>query len=58
MINILNTFFQLFYFNNTIVNEPHRLDVPNCKSPCTLLNFEEVTKKYIPLDWEKECKNS
>ncbi|XP_077291034.1 prostatic acid phosphatase-like [Arctopsyche grandis] len=49
---------KLLFYNNTYMAEPHRLEMPTCKSPCMLSMFEEVSQKYIPVDWEKECGNS
>ncbi|XP_022121885.2 prostatic acid phosphatase isoform X1 [Pieris rapae] len=48
---------KLFYRNNTKIEVPMELSIPNCKEPCTYEKFVEHLGTLIPLDWEAECQN-
>jgi hypothetical protein len=48
---------KIFYRNDTQV-EPEELKVPDCGDPCTLSDFVEKAKDFIPIDYEKECQVS
>ncbi|KAG5348337.1 EHD1 protein, partial [Acromyrmex charruanus] len=44
------------YLNNTETDNAHRLEIPNCASPCLLQNLKQVLHEVIPDDWDAECK--
>ncbi|XP_012057220.1 PREDICTED: prostatic acid phosphatase [Atta cephalotes] len=44
------------YLNNTEMDNAHRLEIPNCASPCLLQNLKQVWHEVIPDDWDAECK--
>ncbi|XP_011688976.1 PREDICTED: lysosomal acid phosphatase [Wasmannia auropunctata] len=44
------------YYNNTKTENAHRLEIPNCASPCLLQNLKQVWHEVIPNDWDAECK--
>ncbi|XP_018341697.1 PREDICTED: EH domain-containing protein 3 [Trachymyrmex septentrionalis] len=46
------------YLNNTEMDNAHRLEIPNCTSPCLLQNLKQVWHEVIPDDWDAECKMS
>lgn len=48
-----NNMLQVSYRNPT--GEPFVLTVPGCKAACPLIEFENLTKKIIPVNWDNEC---
>jgi len=42
--------------NNTETDTAHRLEIPNCASPCLLENLKRAWHEVIPNDWDAECK--
>lgn len=48
---------KLFYYNNTVNNEPYVLKMDACEAPCYFEDFVKVLAPVIPEDWEKECQS-
>lgn len=50
-------FVSIKYWNDTYVNEQHKLTLPFCKSEqlCKLDQFLNYIERFIPIDWESEC---
>ncbi|XP_063242922.1 testicular acid phosphatase homolog [Bacillus rossius redtenbacheri] len=46
---------KLFYLNNTWLQRPRQLEVPNCGKPCSLDKFVDLMTPVLPDDWETEC---
>ena len=48
---------EILYLNNTETSDPVVLKMSNCKDPCTLKEFLDITRPVIPDNWDKECKD-
>ncbi|KAL7831280.1 hypothetical protein SRHO_G00307830 [Serrasalmus rhombeus] len=49
---------EMFYRNDSSVDEPYPLTLPGCAQRCPLRDFIRLTRSVIPVDWDKECQLS
>ncbi|XP_036439854.1 lysosomal acid phosphatase [Colossoma macropomum] len=49
---------EMFYRNDSSVDEPYPLTLPGCAQRCPLQDFIRLTRSVIPVDWDKECQLS
>lgn len=48
-------FVKFFFMNDTTIEEPHQLNIPNCQDPCYLDELQTATQYVRSVDWDKDC---